>query len=567
MPDWQVPGYTELTRLGSGSFGTVMLARHDATGLLVAIKYLRPDLLADEEAAARFRREAQVLASLHDQNVVRLYEFVESASGAAIVMELVDGVTLRAILARNGTTTPEAALVVLQGSLLGLAAAHWHGVVHGDYRAENVLVNGEGVSKLTDFGIAALASSRPGTSPYAAPEQLAGAPASPASDVYSATATFYECLAGRPPFTGDSEPMLRQHRAEPVSLEPVPEPLRPLVTAGMTADPERRPADGMVFVTELRAAAAGAYGQDWEERGQSHLGEAVVLLAALWPSRQAPAVQGTATERIPLIPQGLRQRLRQIGVRRAAIAIVVVAVLIAAGVALATNGSQQPGAAPTPPIVTVPPVTLGTTPASRSSSPRPSPSPADAPPPAASASPPPSFPPVSPSPVSADSPSSVPSPPASQLLSPSPASSSSPDCQPAGTGCVKSGSYPGPGTVINASFGGSYTVVWTGSTVAAGTASWTADITYTNVTSSALALNCQGDWTQASYVTETLSGGGTFAASSTSCSQEPSLSVQLPAGGSYTLTATFPDVPPPGGDVAITWGNAGTSTSVDPFGS
>src|SRR5580700_9402053 len=106
MPDWQVPGYTELTRLGSGSFGTVMLARHDATGLLVAIKYLRPDLLADEEAAARFRREAQVLASLHDQNVVRLYEFVESASGAAIVMELVDGVTLRAILARNGTTTP-----------------------------------------------------------------------------------------------------------------------------------------------------------------------------------------------------------------------------------------------------------------------------------------------------------------------------------------------------------------------------------------------------------------------------------------------------------------------------
>jgi hypothetical protein len=132
---------------------------------------------------------------------------------------------------------------------------------------------------------------------------------------------------------------------------------------------------------------------------------------------------------------------------------------------------------------------------------------------------------------------------------------------------VKSGSYPGPGTVINASFGGSYTVVWTGSTVAAGTASWTADITYTNVTSSALALNCQGDWTQASYVTETLSGGGTFAASSTSCSQEPSLSVQLPAGGSYTLTATFPDVPPPGSDVAITWGNAGTSTSVDPFGS
>src|ERR1700677_2261469 len=240
MPRWQVPGYTELSQLGSGGFGVVMLARHDESGVLVAIKYLNPDLSADQEFTTQFRGEAEVLAALDDRNVVRLYEYVESQSGAAIVMELIDGVTLRAILARQGGTTPEAALVILQGSLLGLAAAHWHGVVHRDYKPENVLVDGEGVSKLTDFGIAARAGDRPfpaGTLPYAAPEQIAGAPAGPASDVYAATVTFYECLTGHPPFTGDTEALLRQHRSEPVPLEPVPEPLRPLVADGMAKDP------------------------------------------------------------------------------------------------------------------------------------------------------------------------------------------------------------------------------------------------------------------------------------------------------------------------------------------
>jgi serine/threonine-protein kinase len=201
MPDWTVPGYTELKRIGSGGFGEVILARHDTSGTLVAIKYLRRDLLADQEFAGMFRGEATVLASLDDPNVVRLYEYVESPSGAAIVMELIGGVSLREILTYQGKTTAEAALVVLQGSLLGLAAAHRRGVVHRDYKPENVLVNGDGISKLADFGIAARSGDHPipaGTVLYAAPEQMAGAPASPAGDIYAATATFYECLTGRP---------------------------------------------------------------------------------------------------------------------------------------------------------------------------------------------------------------------------------------------------------------------------------------------------------------------------------------------------------------------------------
>src|SRR5580700_2388673 len=142
MQGWDIPGFTGLRALGSGGFGDVVLARHDASGTLVAIKYLRHNLLGDAEFAEMFRGEATVLASLDDPNVVRLYEYLESASGAAIVMELVDGVSLREILAHQGATTAEAALVVLQGSLLGLAAAHRRGVVHRDYKPENVLVNG-----------------------------------------------------------------------------------------------------------------------------------------------------------------------------------------------------------------------------------------------------------------------------------------------------------------------------------------------------------------------------------------------------------------------------------------
>src|SRR5579862_7749884 len=215
---WRVPGYTELRPLGRGGFGDVVLARHDASGILVAIKYLRGDLLTDPGFTESFRREAAVLSSLDDPNVVRLYEYVESDAGAAIVMELVDGVSLREILSHQGQTTAEAALVVLQGSLLGLAAAHRRGVVHRDYKPENVLVNGEGASKLTDFGIAARAGDRAmaaGTLSYAPPEQFGGGPASPSGDVYAATATFYECLTGRPPFTGESmERMLYQHLAE-----------------------------------------------------------------------------------------------------------------------------------------------------------------------------------------------------------------------------------------------------------------------------------------------------------------------------------------------------------------
>jgi protein kinase-like protein len=278
--------------------------------------------------------------------VARLYEYIESPGGAAIVMELVPGVSLREILSYQGRTTPEAALAVLQGSLLGLAAAHRRGVVHRDYKPANVLINGDGVSKLTDFGLAARTGERPvpaGTLAYVAPEQIAGAPATPASDVYSATATFYECVTGSPPFAGDSAELMRQHQFQPVPLDPVPGPLQPLVAAGMAKDPERRPGDALTFVSQLQAAAAAGYGDGWHDRGRSHLGEAALLLAALWPAEVPPAVQATAAHRVSLLHRA-RSVLGRVGPVRAAIAIGAVAVVAAAGTALSGPHSHPPAA-------------------------------------------------------------------------------------------------------------------------------------------------------------------------------------------------------------------------------
>src|SRR5580700_2227785 len=342
MPEWKVPGYAELKALGSGGFGEVVLARHEASGHLVAIKYLRRTLLDDPEFTEMFRAEARVLASLDDPNVVRLYEYVESPSGAAIVMELIGGVSLREILTYQGRTTA--------------AAAHRRGVVHRDYKPENVLVNGDGVSKLTDFGIAARAGDRPvpaGTLLYAAPEQMAGASASPAGDVYAATATFYECLTGRPPFSGrTAADLVRQHQSEPVPLDPVPEALRPLVAAGMAKDPSRRPTDATSFVTELGTVASGAYGRHWHDRGRSHLGEAALLLAALWPSGAPPTVQGTTVHRIRLF-----RKARHLSPVKAAIAAGVAIAAVAAGTALAATGSPGP-AVPNHPAAAVRSISL-----------------------------------------------------------------------------------------------------------------------------------------------------------------------------------------------------------------
>ena len=152
-------GYTPLRRLGEGAAGTVMLARHEASGRLVAVKYLAPTYLQDPVFRERFRAEALLLEQVRHPNVVEIYDYVEGPTFAALVMEAVEGAPLREVLRASGPCRPEGALWVLRGSLLGLGSAHTLGVVHRDYKPENVLVDAQGTSKLLDFGIAVRAGS------------------------------------------------------------------------------------------------------------------------------------------------------------------------------------------------------------------------------------------------------------------------------------------------------------------------------------------------------------------------------------------------------------------------
>ncbi|WP_131763179.1 serine/threonine-protein kinase, partial [Actinomadura fibrosa] len=278
MAEWRLADFIEDRELGRGAQGRVVLARHARAGTPVAIKYLAQ---ADAGAVAGLRAEAQMLGRLTSPYVARLYQFVESEHGAAIVMEAVNGASLKAVLGEHGALAPEAALLVLKGSLLGLAAAHAVGVVHRDYKPANVVVQGDGLSKLVDFGVAVLAGqgSFAGTPAYMAPEQWRGEPATPATDVYAATCVFVECVTGSRPFAaGERAALMNQHLAAPVDVEGVPEPLRPLVLAGMAKSAEDRPPGAAAFVTRLESAAVAAYGSDWERRGVRALAAAAVAL-------------------------------------------------------------------------------------------------------------------------------------------------------------------------------------------------------------------------------------------------------------------------------------------------
>ncbi|MEU8122682.1 serine/threonine-protein kinase [Spirillospora sp. NPDC049024] len=282
----RLPGFVELSELGTGAQGEVVLARHESGGGPVAIKYLATDLLGDAAARNVFREEAQMLKRVNNPHVARILDYLESPWGAAIILEAVPGRPLRKVLDEHeGALASEAALAILKGSLLGLAAAHAVGVVHRDYKPGNVLVQDDGQSKLIDFGIAVLTGQggQAGTPAYMAPEQWAGGPATPATDLYAATCVFVECTTGNKPFSGTTLAELKTaHDQGFSSYESVPEPLRPLVRRGLAKRPSDRIWNAYEFVSELESVAARAYGPDWERRGLLALGAvaATVVTAA-----------------------------------------------------------------------------------------------------------------------------------------------------------------------------------------------------------------------------------------------------------------------------------------------
>ena len=340
MSAWVVPGYTEERELGRGASARVVAATHNDSGQQVAIKYLAPRLLRDPNLLARFREEVELLASIDVPQVVRLFDYVEDpGEGAAIVMELVDGVSLHEMITRQGATSPESALVVLKGSLLGLAAAHQLGIVHRDYKPENVLVDSTGSSKLTDFGVAVKEGERApvgGTPLYMAPEQWNGEPATPATDIYAATAVFFECLTGQTPFSGTLGHLAMQHQTAAIPVALVDQPLQALIERGMAKDPRDRPAHAVEFVAELNWVAGRAYGADWEERGRNELAKRAAALLLLLLGGIAGAAGGSFAA---TLLAGLGRRKKAV---IAGAAVGIFAAIVVTTTTLALTGNSKP---------------------------------------------------------------------------------------------------------------------------------------------------------------------------------------------------------------------------------
>ena len=248
----------------------------------VAVKLLKAHLTADRTVAERFRREAVAAASLNHQNIVAVFDAVEDNGRQAVVMEFIDGKSLRTLLDERRTLTPRLTVHIGSGICAALDAAHAKGIIHRDVKPGNVLVTKDGRVMLTDFGIAkALGTGDDltsenimmGTAKYLSPEQVKGDELDLRADLYSLGLVLYECLAGKVPFVGknDTETALARLQRDPTALET----LRPDVSPQLAAvvhrmierSPSRRYSSGAEARAALRAAQAG---DDSGDRSRDH---------------------------------------------------------------------------------------------------------------------------------------------------------------------------------------------------------------------------------------------------------------------------------------------------------
>jgi serine/threonine-protein kinase len=246
--------------VGRGGMAEVYRARDIRLDRVVAVKTLREDLARDVTFQARFRREAQSAASLNHPSIVAVYDTGEDNLGPEtvpyIVMEYVDGQTVRDLLRNDRRLLPERALEITDGVLRALDYSHRNGIVHRDIKPANVMITRSGEIKVMDFGIArAISDSQAtmtqtaqviGTAQYLSPEQARGERVDSRSDLYSAGCLMYELLTGRPPFTGDSPVAIAyQHVTEnpipPSRIDPeIPAWADSIVLKSMAKDPANR---------------------------------------------------------------------------------------------------------------------------------------------------------------------------------------------------------------------------------------------------------------------------------------------------------------------------------------
>jgi serine/threonine-protein kinase len=297
--------------VGAGGMSSVYRAHDELLERDVALKILHATYREDGEAVERFRREARAVARLSHPNVVTVIDRGEEGGHQFIVFEYVDGATLKDHLAKRGPLPPDEALAIAIDVGDALAYAHDHGIVHRDVKPQNVILNGDGAAKVTDFGIARSVDVEQevtqtgtviGTGDYIAPEQASGRAAVPASDVYGLGCVLFELLTGSPPFSGAGfvdVAMQHIHAPPPSVLErrpDVPPRIAAAVGRALEKDPDDRFPSMEAFVAELRGCL---------ERPVPAAEEATTVLPRVAPARRGPRPRRRRTGLLVPIAAGL----------------------------------------------------------------------------------------------------------------------------------------------------------------------------------------------------------------------------------------------------------------------
>ncbi|MBB2994963.1 serine/threonine-protein kinase [Paeniglutamicibacter cryotolerans] len=289
---------------------------------MVAIKILKEEYTGDPGFLKRFRVEARHTALLNHNGIANVFDYGEEDGSAYLVMELVPGLPLSTIIERERVLSPDRTLSIISQTAKALAAAHVQGLVHRDVKPGNLLILPDGRVKITDFGIARLADQVPltatgqvmGTAQYLAPEQATGQQATGSSDIYALGVIGYECLAGRRPFTGESQiaiALAQVNDTPPPLPESIPAPVRALVMSMLAKDPADRPADADALAAAADAIRAGnPRGAEAAVPGMLLFGESDAATAAMSmgdaPTQATMAIRpadlaSPATSAMPLI--------------------------------------------------------------------------------------------------------------------------------------------------------------------------------------------------------------------------------------------------------------------------
>lgn len=256
--------YTLTERIAIGGMGEVWKARDKVLGRTVAVKILKEEYTGDPGFLERFRAEARHTALLNHPGVANVFDYGEEDGSAYLVMELVPGEPLSNIIERDKQLPADRILNIMAQTARALAAAHAQGLVHRDVKPGNLIITPDERVKVTDFGIARLADQVPltatgqvmGTAQYLAPEQATGQQATQSSDMYSLGIIGYECLAGRRPFTGESQiaiALAQVNDPPPPLPQDVPAPAAALIMCLLSKDPADRPETATALASAIDA--------------------------------------------------------------------------------------------------------------------------------------------------------------------------------------------------------------------------------------------------------------------------------------------------------------------------